>query len=447
MHLSSSRAWIASVSWLALGSVASQVVNAISIPLLTRVFDPVSLGLWAVMQSYVLGAASIAGLRYELALPLAKDVFAPSIVRLQLLLSGVVACVFMAWLVVHTPDDLSLVRDDLKPHAFVLVGGLLVLGSSLTQLACQFLLREGRFGALAVTRFTSSAGVTLAQILLGFLAGGRAAVLMIGAMLASVVAGILGGRKAWRLLKVPSKDGFRSLWVSAVEFRQFPLFVAPYGFVTVARDRGILLLLVAYADVGLVGLLALAQRLVALPVGLGTSALSPIVHKMLINAERITDHERIVLIILRCMIWVGAPVFLCLALFADSLAPVVLGSEWTDIGPLCVVLSVSGFTLFLSGLFDRTFDIVRQQARALWIEGSNTVFSLAVVWYLLEGGFDFMDALLGFVITNAIHHVVWIAVVWRTLGFSRAGLEGVVLHVSTAAIVAASVWVILGGAV
>jgi O-antigen/teichoic acid export membrane protein len=145
------------------------------------------------------------------------------------------------------------------------------------------------------------------------------------------------------------------------------------------------------------------------------------------------------------MVWLGAPIFFLLALLAEPLAPIGLGKEWSGVGVLCSIFAVSGFALFLSAILDRSFDVVRKQVRALWIEGSNSLVSLAVVWLMLANGADVTQALLGFAISNAVHYLVWIAVAWLSLGFSRAGLNRLICHVGAGGLLAFGAWAAMRG--
>lgn len=433
--------WLGSASWLATGSLFSQLFNFLAIPALARVFDPAVLGLWAVIQSYVLLAAGVAGLRYELALPLVRAHAVQSIIRIHLLLNVAVTILATGWLMLIPPAEVDAAIRDVGELLMWVSVATLIGGVAHFQLVSQYCVRKGHFGRLAIARLISAAGGTAVQLFLGVVYGGRVAALVLGAAMATVGAALVGGLRM-RIRRKASNGGEErlELYEIARVHKRFPMFVVPYGFVTLLRDRGLLLLLASYLSLDVVGLVAMAQRIVAVPVGFASSAVGPVVHRRLAAADDPKVFEQAVGLVLRIMIWVGAPSFVLLALLAQSMAPLALGEEWAEVGPLCTVLAISGFTLFLSGLLDRSFDIVQKQSMALWIEGANSVVTLSVVWILLAKGASASQTMLGYALVNALHNLVWIVAAWRSLGFSAAGMRRLARHLFGSVALMIMVW-------
>ena len=439
------RSLLASISWLAIGSLLGQLVSAAAIPALARTYLPSALGVWAIVQSYAMTMSSLAGLRYELAVPVAKDAELAPLVRLQLLVTLLVTVLLCLGLLLWTPRDLGEGSIGLSHPVLLVTCVLLVGGGAVYELAGQICVRNGRFRTLAASRFAYGPGTNLAQLGAGWLLGGQPSALIAGSAVATGVAAAVGcARNLETLTAATRRDAGTNLRAIAWQFRHFPAFVVPYSILTLARDRGLFLALAAFLDLATVGLVSMAQRIAALPAGFAATAVGPVLHRHLASAERPSVYEPFVGRTLLGMIWIGAAGFSALAGLSGWLMPALLGREWSASGPFCSALAISGFTLFLSGVFDRTFDVVRRQATALWLEGSNSICSLTAVILVLWAGSGPVPALVAFSLVNAVHHVLWIVCAWIAIGFSRNGLLRLGLHFAAAVAGGAGLAMVLG---
>lgn len=432
-----------SVSWLAFGALVGQALQAVAIPAITRVFSPASLGAWAVVQSLVVTGASIAGLRYELAMPLVRDLAdARSIAHLQMACATLVACLvamLFAW-DLFLPSDLVSMFDStlLVAAAFVLV-----LGGALFQLLGQAYIRDTRFGVLAALRGANGPGQTIAQLGIGWFTHGRPMALLAGAAVGTLLSLTIGWKEVQRFFLRGPFSSLRQLKTTSARFRHFPLFVVPYSLITLARDRGSFLIIAAYLDLTAVGLVAIAQRLVTIPVGLVSAAISPVIHQRLASSDDRRLLEPDVAGVVVGLTWIGTSFFGMLAGSAATIVPLLLGPEWQAADAVCVALAGWGLSMSLSAVFDRTFDIVNRQSVALWIEGSSSLLSLTALWILIASGSGLAGALLVFAGVQVVHHLLWIAGAWLSVGFSPRGLRSLGLQLLLAAGSALTIFAIL----
>jgi O-antigen/teichoic acid export membrane protein len=318
-----------------------------------------------------------------------------------------------AGIVLFTDMTAGMLGGNLGPLGMVALVLALVMSAAVLQVFTQVLIRGRRFRSLAALRVANNGGTTIAQVLAGLLFAGQAIGLAVGAIAGGLIAVLFGGRgsRAWLRGLLRERPAAGMLGRLVAVHAKFPLYVLPYAFVTLIKDRGLIVVFAIYGDTATAGALVAAQRLVSIPVGLITSSIAPVLHQRLASAAEPGLLADGVGAVLRVVIMVAAPLYILLALTAGTTVPWVLGSAWRDAADFTAVLCISSFTLCLSGLFDRSLDLKSKQHVALGIEASSGLLSLLAGVTVIRTTGNAVHALLAFVVCEAIHHLVWIGAV------------------------------------
>ncbi len=306
------------------GTAAAQAVGVLVSPLLTRLYTPEAMGLWGLFVSFV-GVASVLGaLRYEVAIVAAKDEReALLLTKSSLYIAGFVAvasggvfelfrrqeilgyAVFPAWV--------ALVA--------ILASAVTVWGTVLRYWA----IRQGAFAAIGRLTVSQALFRALAQLVLA-VGGG------VGLLLGEVVGRFAGLRVLWRIL--PATQG---AWLSKpvlAKYRGYPLVQLPSSFLDMLALMAPVPVFTAVYGVAVGGGLALAQRVVGLPLSLIGASVADVFYGRAAQLARENPAalSRFLLATVLRLGLISLALGVSLWLVAPRVAVVVFGPDWEQAG-------------------------------------------------------------------------------------------------------------------
>jgi len=404
------------------GTVLSQIVALICVPILFRLYSPEAFGAWAATMAVVLGIGSVATLRYELAIVLEREHAAASGVFWLTLLVGITFSLLGGGLISIFGSRILFAGD--VPPAQVLAVCVWVVLVAIGQAMQGWLLRDGAFGANSQIQ-VCNALVTNGVHLLGGWLSGSPLWLIIGSIIGQI-AGVSFALS--RLCKAPPMrmaGGWAALREAAIKHHRFPFFSAPFTLLTIARERAPILVLAAFASPAQVGFYSQAWRLVNIPVGLTSGALRPVLFHAA-AAEGLAAQEMRIARILMVIALLGAPWLGVLAYDPQAAFGMILGEAWRNAGMLAAILAVPAFFFALSNWMDRFLDLQARQDINLWTELVATVLSVGVLWLCLYNDVGLITAASIQALVLAFCYVGFMVVTYRVIGFSRGTLVKVI---------------------
>ena len=308
------------------GGGLAQIATIAALPMLGRLYDPISFGqLGAVMAVVSLAAVVVHG-RYHMAVPTvssereAQALLATSLLSSMLFVLPVVGVIAM--MLGRAPEGLS-------AASFIVAAVILTVLTARLDCMAYWRRRQGRFTVSARTAVLRSVAVVISQIaLFGYLGWG----LIAGATLGAVVALVAAVLDWWRHDRIGFESfAPRELWYAAKRHKQFPLFGVPQGWLAALSWNGLPLVLVAYGEIALAGLFWVAYRLLIAPVTLFGSAY----RQAALPALRDVDERTGNLMALRHAAMIAAPALLVAATlfaFGETLFAAFLGPQWAMAG-------------------------------------------------------------------------------------------------------------------
>lgn len=248
------------VLWTVSGNGIGHLLIVLSAPALSRLYTPADFGGYGAFVALLMLVVSVAGLRYESAVPVpVDDSSAARIVLVALGFVGVtatVAALCIVWVGWAAPG--------VSPLVTALLFGLGVAGIGTFQVLAVWTARAKAYRLLSTTKIARNGTQAALQIGLG-VAGLGAVGLVVGHAAGGLVGmAPLARSLIERMRLAPTR--WADLWDTAVAFRRFPAFAAPAGLLSsVGNQAPLLIVIAAYgADVG--GGFAFAYRVVAAPV-------------------------------------------------------------------------------------------------------------------------------------------------------------------------------------
>ena len=335
-----SGSFLASVAAVSGSTLAVQAISLVAAPVTARLYTPADHGLLALFSSCFSLLTLLATLRYEAALPLARDDREAAHLLalgglLTLALTALVALVCLAF-----PQPIAdLLAQDARVGQFLWFLPLGVLLPAAFNLLTAGAVRSQQFGTLAQAKVTqavagagTSIGLGFAQVGVVGLMAGTLATWVVG--LRTVGRGVLGAlREQWSAL---SWAGLKE--VARLHYR-FPLYNTGAQLVNAASLQLPVFLLSAYASAAATGWFALTFRMLLLPTVLISGAITPVFYSRAREAREDGSLREFTERMLGAIGGVNAFFVVFVALFGEPLFALVFGEAWTRSGTYAAVMA------------------------------------------------------------------------------------------------------------
>jgi O-antigen/teichoic acid export membrane protein len=359
------------VSLLAGGTALGQALVVLASPVLTRIYDPAAFGVFSVFSSIISIPMGVASLKYELAIPLAKDdESAVNVLALAALLVPITT-LFVYLLLLLCGD--ALVRATASPQltAYFGVMAASLLGAGIYQAFTLWAIRRRVFRPVAKSRVTQSIGQVATQVVLGLFhaTGGLMAGDAIGRITsASVLATstFVGERQQ---LKAVS---WRGMMRAARAHRRFPIFSTSSVLLNSSGLYVPPLLFAGFYGEQVAGWFALGQRVIGIPMVLIGTAIAQVYLGEAANRFRADLHslKRLYFKTARTLFAVTVVPLALLGIVGPALFAVVFGAKWHEAGEYVRLLTVMSILQFVIVPLSQMLNVLgRQDWQFAWDAG------------------------------------------------------------------------------
>lgn len=354
------------------------------------------------------------GLRYEFAIPVARDdAAAAALVAGIALVSLAISCLMalLIWLAGPTFAELA-GMPKLAPLLWLLPFAMLFwgMGSALTFWS----IRRGYFRSNALNRVIYNAVQAGSQIGFGF-AGLGVFGLALGYSLGYVA------RSVHLALALPLQEAQSFLQQSAMKIRavlrenwQYPVYSAVSAVLHSMCNMLPVVLIAALYGPAMAGWFGLAQRVVALPVRLFSETAS----QVFLGEIATVDHRQLLRLFKRVamtFLLIGTIGIMPVALLGPRLFGLVFGADWTAAGMIVQLLAPLYLARFVVSPVSQTLNVLKRQDLHLvssLINGTTVAVSFSLGWALeLEG----YTTILLYSLASSAAFVFYISMTWIML--------------------------------
>ena len=393
------------------GTAGAQLLAVLAAPILTRIYSPESFGMLAVFISIVSLCSVVAGLKYELAIPLPeeeRDAAALTILSLMLIFAvAVIAAVGLyCW-----GDSLAEAMDAPELASYLWLVPIAIACTGMYNLFTYWAVRLKEFPVIAKTKIRQQV-VTIAMQVSFFKMGGSG--LLVGqtagtAMGVATLAKHVFQRESW------STRPLTRVGYVLKRYRKFPIFSTWAGFLNTAGAQIPPLLFASTFGAGLAGFYALAHRLITMPMGLVGQAVGQVflsdAPAQYRRGELPATLNKAHKLLIKCIL----PPTAILIVFGPSLFSVIFGEQWRISGEVASWLSLWMLMAFTTSPLSSVFVVVEKQYFGLIMQA---VLLLARVSGIGVGVLydDFMLAVIFFSIFNVFGYLVYQIVSFKVLG-------------------------------
>lgn len=322
------------VAVLVTGTALAQCITLAASPFLSRLYPPAAFGLWQLFYSWVGILAAVSVWRYETAIVIPeRDEDAANLAAAGL---GVVLfmTVVTGLLVLALADAVATWLEAPPLARLLRWAPVAVFAHGIFQVANYWSVRRKAFQRVAAAQVTRALGTASAQSALATLQTTGTS-LVAGQVLGQTLATCILGLQSWRTdgARLRTSLALRTARRLAVEYRDFPLYNGTVALLNATSQNLPAFLLAFFFGSGVVGLVALALRLLQAPVNLiGESVRQAFLQRASEARNRGEDVYRLGLRATLAIMAATVLPTLVLVLYGPHLFAFVLGSEWREAG-------------------------------------------------------------------------------------------------------------------
>lgn len=326
--------FLRNVAVLSSSTVFAHGLSTLALPFLTRLYGPEGFDLLAVYVAAIGIISVVAGLRYNLAIPIAKQDEDALALLAVALFSITVVSILLILAAVFWPNICTqlLGKPNLLPYLWMIPVG--VFAAAAYDALQYWTTRRRDFGLITQTRITRSVGSVIVQLGMGAMWASP-----FGLLFGHMIYGGLGTiALIARLLRDDSdaiaRVTLRDLRVQANAYRRFPLYSVPEALFNVCGAQVPLILISAHTSGAEAGFLLLAMTVMGAPMALVGSSVAQV---FIAEAPERMRQGTLAPFTLKTM-WtltkVSGPLLLLIGVVSPFIFPLVFGPGWSRAGNL-----------------------------------------------------------------------------------------------------------------
>ncbi len=391
------------------GTAVAQAVGILLSPIITRLYTPEAMGLWGLFVSFLGVAAVVSTLRYEVAIVAASsEEDALALTRSSLVL-GIFTGLFSALILEVMRRNDVLGYGHLPAWVSLLAFPAVVAFAWGTALR-YYSVRKGAFGL--VGRFTVTQGVArpFAQTL--FSPFGSA-----GLLLGEVAGRLLGLTALWRAL--PKNTGPKYSATVLSKYLIFPMIQLPSGFLDTMALMAPVPVFTALYGASFGGGLALAQRVMGIPLSLIGASVADVFYNRAAELSRNRSQK-----LFSFFVATTAYLFTLAVLFGlfswfvmPKLVPWVFGREWSETSYIYSSLAPWYAAMLVVSPLSRVLALSKHMWIKLIYDGVSIIVVSSPLWLRMSSP---AQALLLVSVAKAFQLLFYYALItWLVLGIQK----------------------------
>ena len=371
---------------LGVGTALGQLSLVLMAPILTRLYGPDHFGNLQFMLSIGLILASVATLKYDLAIPLPKkQKHAFGLLKL----SGIIATAFSLLLLVLAISLLEYGSGWEKldrmgililfiPFIVFTEAGMSILG--------MWAMREADYSSPAVSRSISGASIGVSQIILFFSGLSVNIGLILGQIIGQIAAFLALFSLLFRKGTLSSREKISSneLRQLVTDYRAFPLFSSWNSILnTLARNMPALFLAL-YFPIENVGFFALGMRLVNLPLNLIGNSIGQVFYQHISKHARggVSSLKFFKTTALKLLLIITPPMA-AIYFGGAKIFELLLGDSWSEAGKIASLLVPYFLVRFVASPMSSVFAVFNKQHITLFWQA---IYASCVFFIFFIGG-------------------------------------------------------------
>lgn len=357
------------VALIAGGTAFAQILNILLSPVITRLYSPEEYG---VLTTYtaILGILALAALKYEMAIPLAKDdkQSINVLVMSLFVLISYVTIIFFILLLFGDPIFDIFNFDTINTYWYLVPLGVFLSGLYIVLKNWAFRIKD--FKSISKTTMNQSLFSNLMKVGFGFWGIGE-----IGLILGTIVGQSFGIRVLSKplFLKFKTLSNYIStnkVIESLKRYKNFPIYNAPNKLLISIGNQLPIIFLATFYGTRVVGFYGLAYTIVRLPMNLIGNSVGDVFFSEAakIGKENPSTLKKLSIELIKKLIVVGLIPLFTLIFFGPFLFSFVFGENWYNAGVYSRIISIMLFFSLIFTPVSRVYEVFEKQKEKLLID-------------------------------------------------------------------------------
>ncbi|MCC5923866.1 MAG: oligosaccharide flippase family protein [Crocinitomicaceae bacterium] len=370
-------------AYLTSGTAIIQGLTVLCAPIITRLYSPDEMGIFTLYASFLSILLIVGTLKYELAIPIAKDNNeVKNVIWLSLIsLTSFTLLLFLVSFLFK--DHLLKVfnAQQLKPYIYLLSIGLWIAG--IYNILLQWALRNQAFKIITNTKIRQGIGLNGGQIGLGLFGLGPFG-LIIGYILGKSAGIITIGK---RLLQEQQQHFFQIEWNKinklAKRYKSFVLYGMPAQLLSTGGLELPVIFITAIYSTSEAGQYGIAHLLISIPIALIGNAVGDVFYSEAAKNGRKNPDALLRLSekLIKQLILIGIIPTILLVFLSPWLFAFVFSSEWKTAGEFAQILAVLGLFRLVLTPVTRVYIVFEKNFALLLINSLRVILVVASFGY------------------------------------------------------------------
>ncbi len=377
--------FITNVLKLVSGSVASQVLGILLLPIVSRIYSPDDFGIFQLFLAISGILVIVSTFSYQFAIMLPKTEEDAANVTSVCMVLVTLTSLLIGVIVLFIPGNVDDIFKTPGISTYLPLLPLITFLNGIFFVQNYWLSRRTRFGVISGSRVTNTLTTKVLQIGLAKpsvtpfgLIGGYIA----GFAFADLVM-LKGVKKDIQVFKKVSIKRMKEL---AIQYKHFPLFSSWSSIANTISPQVPSFLLAFFYSTSVVGHFSLANQVVNLPMGIVGSAIGQVFFQKVSevkNGNGKGDMKTIVGEVYNKLISIGLFPMILLILIGEQIFTFVFGNEWGIAGTYVKILIPWIFLVFLSSPITTLYNVFEKQK--VWLTFSMALLVSRVIALVIGG--------------------------------------------------------------
>lgn len=401
---------------LAGGTAVSQLIPIVSLPVITRIYNPLEIGQYSLYYTIAGLFIVVVFLKYDAAIvlpPKKQESQAFAIVHLSFLLLILFSFALLVFVHFFHANLGKLIQTESIVPSFLYFISFTIFFYGLFSLNVAYLVRSRSFKLLSFSKILYSTLFASLQILFGFLGAGTFGMIIANLMAYAFASVFILKKKTLEVFSKVKSYSFASIFSVAVKYKEFPIIDLPTTLLNVLTNQIPVMFVSSKYGIEFYGYYMLSYKVLMAPSGLISRSVLDVFKTSAITEYTNTGScEKIWKKVFTKLLVIAIIPFLIVLIFSPLIFRLIFGEEWIEAGQISQIFAVPFFLAFFVNPLSYTFYIANKQKYNFMF---NVLFLFLVLFSLLISN-NFASPnifFIGLAIAQTVNYILYLLTSYR----------------------------------
>ena len=399
--------------YLLIGLSLSQLINFLTLPIITRMFTPNDYGIFTIAMTISAFFVIISTLNYDKAIILPKEESkSKNLLRIIFINSLMLSALSVGIVLVIKLYELPVLEEKGLTAPVLLLIVAITFFTAIFQSFYNYNNRFDRYLKMSMSRVLMAlVFVGVAIVFPTIFSDSSVQYLLIAQLVSVIIACVfLHMPKQLPLETWDVSKNRTAMMTTAKSYSSFPKYNVPHAIMEIVSANLVILMITLLYNMALVGMFAVALRILKAPISLIGSSLSQVYNREVAKMLQDGLYDKVRLktrsLIIKLFL-ISAPLFIILALFSEKIFELFLGSDWRGAGEIASILVIWISINFISSPISQTYVLIGEQKKALILSATQNLLLVLYFIFSYYVKMEFTTFLLYFSIVSGFNNLVF----------------------------------------